>query len=169
MWCFVADRDMEGTVWNEAEIDRRSRQLATYVITIWPHADVLRRELGIAPPEQNNPNIVSGIAPATARRLVDTITSSGIEGRWISIEGLNRTRRGDRYGRYLRIGGGDQSHGAWFGVSEDHQELVLDFWTPTSASGTLRAISLPDGDFFEMLQTATEQVHDIARSISPSD
>lgn len=41
--------DMDGTIWNEAEIDHRSRQLAGYVTRIWPHADVLRRELGISP------------------------------------------------------------------------------------------------------------------------
>ena len=40
--------DMDGTIWNEAEIDHRSRQLAGYVTRIWPHADILRRELGIS-------------------------------------------------------------------------------------------------------------------------
>ena len=161
--------DMEETVWNEAEIDRRSKQLAKYVMTIWPHADVLRRELGLAPIERKDSRAVSGIVPATARRLVDAVTESGIEGSWLNTIGLNRRRRGDCYGRYLKIGGGDQWHGAWFGVSKDHQGLVLDFWMPASARGTLRVISLPDGDFFEMLQTATEQVHDIARSISPCE
>ena len=43
--------DMEGTTWNEAEIRRRSRQLAGYVNRIWPYADVLRHDLGIAQPE----------------------------------------------------------------------------------------------------------------------
>ena len=42
--------DMDGTIWNEAGIDHRSRQLAGYVTRIWPHADVLRRELGISAP-----------------------------------------------------------------------------------------------------------------------
>ena len=40
-------RDMKGEVWNEAEIDRRSRQLADYVSKIWPHARELANELGI--------------------------------------------------------------------------------------------------------------------------
>ena len=41
--------DVEGKTWNEDEMRRRSRQLADYVIGIWPHAAVLRRELGIVP------------------------------------------------------------------------------------------------------------------------
>ena len=40
--------DMDGNIWNEEEIDRRTRQLAEYVIRIWPSVDVLQRELGIA-------------------------------------------------------------------------------------------------------------------------
>ncbi len=43
--------DMEETIWDEAEIYRRSKQLADYVNRIWPHADVLRRELGVEAPE----------------------------------------------------------------------------------------------------------------------
>ena len=38
-------RDMKGAAWNEAEIRRRSEQLANYVIKIWPHADGLRHSL----------------------------------------------------------------------------------------------------------------------------
>lgn len=41
-------RDMKGEAWNEAEIRYRSEQLANYVIKIWPHADGLRRSLGIS-------------------------------------------------------------------------------------------------------------------------
>lgn len=40
--------DMDGTIWNETEIELRSRQLADYVNNIWPHADALRRELGVS-------------------------------------------------------------------------------------------------------------------------
>ena len=39
--------DMEETIWNEQEINRRSQILADYVTRIWPHADALREELGI--------------------------------------------------------------------------------------------------------------------------
>ena len=39
--------DMKGEVWDAAEIDRRSMQLAAYVNRIWPHAEILARELGI--------------------------------------------------------------------------------------------------------------------------
>jgi len=42
--------DMKGEVWNEDEINRRSIQLASYVSRIWPHAEVLARELGIELP-----------------------------------------------------------------------------------------------------------------------
>ena len=160
--------DMEGAIWNKTEINRRSKQLLAYVITIWPHADVLRSELGIAQPQGEGSHVVSGILPATAIRLVEMVTEYGIQEHWLDIKGLNRKWRDDRYGRYLRVGGRDQWHGAWFGVSMSHQELVLDFWTPESAKGE-RVISLPDDDVYEMLQTATEQVRDIARSISPCD
>ena len=44
-------RDMKGEVWNEAEIDRRGKQLAAYVVRIWPHAEVLATELGIELPD----------------------------------------------------------------------------------------------------------------------
>ena len=40
--------DMEGNIWNEEEIDCRGKQLAEYVIRIWPSADALRGEMGIA-------------------------------------------------------------------------------------------------------------------------
>ena len=40
-------RDMNGEAWSEGEIRSRSEQLAHYVIEIWPHADDLRRSLGI--------------------------------------------------------------------------------------------------------------------------
>ena len=40
-------KDREHDTWNEAEINRRSRQLAVYVNKIWPHADALRRDLGV--------------------------------------------------------------------------------------------------------------------------
>ena len=40
-------RDMEGEIWNQSEIERRSRQLAVYVNTIWPHAETLASELGL--------------------------------------------------------------------------------------------------------------------------
>ena len=43
-------RDIEGEVWNESEIDRRSMQLAGYVNRLWPHAEVLSKELGIELP-----------------------------------------------------------------------------------------------------------------------
>ena len=39
--------DMDGDVWNEREIDRRSRQIAEYVSKLWPDADVLARTLGL--------------------------------------------------------------------------------------------------------------------------
>ena len=38
-------QDMNGDSWNEAEIDRRGKELAEYVVKIWPNADTLRREL----------------------------------------------------------------------------------------------------------------------------
>ncbi|MDE0628036.1 MAG: DUF262 domain-containing protein [Bryobacterales bacterium] len=157
--------DMEGTIWNEVEIKRRSKQLADYVIMIWPHADALRRKLGIAQPEGEGSKIVSGIPTATAKRLVDAVTDYGIQEHWLDIKGLNRTQRDGRYGRYLRIGEPGHRHGAWFGVSPSHQELVLEYYTKED----LEVIPLPDDNFYEMLQTATEQVRDIARSISPCD
>ena len=161
--------DMEGAVWNEAEINRRSKQLADYVVAIWPHADALRRELGIAQPKDDGSRVVSGVPPATARRLVDAVTEYGTQEHWLDTKGLNRRHRDGCYGRYLRIGGRDQWHGAWFGVSMSHPALVLDFWMPASVKGEQRVIPLPDDDFYEMLQTAREQVRDIARSISQCD
>ncbi|WP_428273518.1 DUF262 domain-containing protein [Candidatus Palauibacter sp.] len=160
--------DVEGIVWNEEEIDRRSKQLAKYVIAIWPHAEALGRELNIAPLEREDHPVVSGIAPATAERLVDAVTESGIEGHWLNTKGLNRRRRGDRYGRYLKIGREDIWYGAWFGVSADHQGLVLDFGTTTSGGEAIQVISLPDGDFYEMLQSVTERAREIAHAIAPT-
>ena len=38
-------QDMNGDSWNEDEINRRGKQLAEYVVEIWPNPDNLRREL----------------------------------------------------------------------------------------------------------------------------
>ena len=157
--------DMDGPIWNEKEINRRSKQLADYIIKIWPHAEMLRRELRIEPPEDDGSRLVSGIAPKTARHLVDAVTDQGTDEGWLDTKGLNRTKRGDRYGRYLSIGGGDQWEGAWFGVSTEHRCLMLDFWD--SARGETPPFLLPDGNFYKILDAATEWVREVARSISP--
>ena len=39
--------DMDGDVWNEPEIDRRSKQLAEYVSKIWPDPERLAKELAL--------------------------------------------------------------------------------------------------------------------------
>ena len=49
--------DMEGNIWNEAEINRRSKQLAEYVIQIWPSVDVLQEELNIEQPDGESGSI----------------------------------------------------------------------------------------------------------------
>ena len=54
--------DMQGEIWTEAEINRRSKLLAKYVNRIWPHADVLRRRLGIrSPSEAGNGEETGGV------------------------------------------------------------------------------------------------------------
>ena len=156
--------DGKRKIWNEAEINRRSKQLADYVIKIWPHADVLRMQLGIEESRECPPRLASGIPPQTARHLVDAVTEAGVDDGWLDTKGLNRTKRGDRYGRYLRIGGGDEWRGAWFGVSSEHRSLMVGFGE--SAGGETQLISLPDADFYGMLDAVTERVREIARSIS---
>ena len=47
--------DMRGDVWNEAEIDRRSMQLAGYVNRLWPDAEALADELNIELPASPTP------------------------------------------------------------------------------------------------------------------
>ena len=54
--------DMEGDVWNESEIDRRSRQLAAYVTEIWPDAEVLVDELDIVVPDPDSASTAGEIA-----------------------------------------------------------------------------------------------------------
>ena len=157
--------DMDGSIWNETEINRRSKQLADYITEIWPHARILRNELGIASPEGNGSRLVSGIAPKTARLLIDTVTDTGTDEGWADTKGLNRTKRGSRYGRYLRIGGGSGRRTAWFGVSTEHRCLVLDYLGSEEAETHL--ISLPDANFYEQLDTISERVREFARSISP--
>ena len=46
--------DMDATIWDESQINRRSKQLAEYVNRIWPSSDVLRSELGIAQQEEES-------------------------------------------------------------------------------------------------------------------
>ena len=48
-------RDMQGDKWNQDEIERRGRQLAEYVVRIWPHAEGLAAKLGITPQELDTP------------------------------------------------------------------------------------------------------------------
>ena len=89
--------DMEGDIWNEQEIDRRSNIIARYVNKIWPHSVVLREDLGIAPVNNDVDDLVSGISPLVAERLVDSVTEFGIEDGWADTSGLNRRRLDDRY------------------------------------------------------------------------
>ena len=157
--------DMEGETWNEGEIDRRGQAIANYVNEIWPHAATLRRQLGIASPKEEAEDMVSGISPLVAERLVDSVTESGTEDGWVDNEGLNRWRRDGRYGPYLRLGGGDRWQGVWFGVSANDGQLVLDWWDPSDIPD--RLIALPNGiDFNEILESVTTQVRETADSIA---
>ncbi len=157
--------DMEGETWNEGEINRRSQIIANYVNEIWPHAASLRRKLAIASPEKEADDMVSGISPLVAERLVDSVTESGVEDGWADNEGLNRRRLDGRYGRYLLLGGGDRWHGVWFGVSVRDRQFVLDCWDPSDAPD--RLIAVPDGiGFNEVLESVTTQVREVADSIA---
>ncbi len=96
-------RDMEGEVWNESEIDRRSMQLAGYVNRLWPHAEVLSKELGIelpvsAPPgpetvrpQKTNTNTLYAefYRPLVARLRrsgVEAVGKGGWRGQWRSFQ-----------------------------------------------------------------------------------
>ena len=159
--------DMEGETWNETEINRRGQFIARYVNDIWPHATSLRKELGIRPTDDAD-DLVSGISPLVAQRLVDSVTDSGVEDGWADTEGVIRRRRDGRYGRHLYLGGGDRWHGAWFGVSERDHQLMLDYWEPEGALD--RFIEVPDGiGFDEQLESVTTQVREIAEAIAASD
>ena len=158
-------KDMEGETWNEREINRRSQTVADYVNKIWPHMAALRRELGIASPEEEAHDYISDIHPLVAERLVDSVTESGIDDGWADKEGLNRCRRDERYGRYLRLGGGDRWYGVWFGVSTRDRQLVLHYSDPEDAPD--RFITVPDGvGFDEILESVTTQVRAVADSIA---
>ena len=153
--------DMEGGIWNEKEINRRSETLANYVNETWPHAAALRRTLGI--PSEDEKSFVSGISVLFAKRLVDGVTNSGIEEGWADREGLNRASRGERYGRYLWLGGGDRWRETWFGVSTGDRELVLDY---TARDVPDEFIKVPDGGLHEMIEYVTTQVRETAESIA---
>ena len=157
--------DMEGEVWNEREINRRSQTLANYVNGIWPHAVELRRQLGTLAPTAEADGTVSGLRPRVAQKLVDSVTETGVDEGWADRRWLNLTRRDDRYGRYLRLGGGSRWHGAWFGVSTQHRHLVLDFFEPAGAPECL--IFVPEGlAFHEELESVEQQVRQVASSIA---
>lgn len=159
--------DMEGGIWNEQEINRRSQILARYVNKIWPHAAAVRRELGI-PAEDGARGFVSGFSALVAEKLVDSVTESGIEDGWADKEGLYRKCRGDggeRYGRYLKLGGGDRWRVVWFGVSTRDRRLVLDYGTDDAPDVF---ISVPD-DIGEMIESVTTQVREVAEFIAAGD
>ena len=157
--------DMEVETWNEREINRRSQIIADYVKEIWPHAAALRRELGIASREEEANDLVSGISPMVAERLVDSVTESGIEDGWADKEGLTRWHRDGRYGRHLRLGGTGRWHGVWFGMSPKGRQLVLDYWDPKDAPD--RFITVPDGvGFDEVIESVTTQVRQVADAIA---
>lgn len=158
-------KDMEGETWNEREINRRSQIIADYVNKLWPHAAALRREIGIASPEEEAHDFISGIHPLVAEHLVDSVTESGIDDGWADKEGLTRWRRDERYGRYLLLGGGDRWHGVWFGVSTRDRQLMLDYFDPEDTPN--RFITVPDGvGFDETLESVTTQVRAVADSIA---
>ncbi len=157
--------DMEGDTWNREEIDRRSRVIADYVKAIWPHAGALRREMGVAVPEKETENRVSGIPGEVAQRLVDSVTESGLEDGWANTDGLNRARHEGRYGRHLRLGGGARWHSYWFGLSTKSRHLTLE-----SSDAEDHLIQIPDErDFDDVLESATTQVRDVAESISSAN
>ena len=157
--------DMEGQTWNEGEIDRRSQIISDYVNEIWPHAAVFRQQMGVESPEEEAQDMVSGISPLIAERLVDSVTDSGIEDGWADNEGLNRRTRDGRYGRYVWLGGGDSWHCVWFGVSANDRQLVLDCWDPSDIPD--RFIPVPEGiGFNEVLESVTNQVREAADSIA---
>ena len=65
--------DMKDEVWNEAEIDRRSIQLAGYVNTIWPHAEVLAKQLGIELPLSPQPQQPEPSRPKPTTTNINTL------------------------------------------------------------------------------------------------
>ena len=94
--------DMKGEVWNEDEIDRRSIQLAGYVNTIWPHAEVLSKKLGIelpTPPQQSEPRqpkptnintlyaqFYGPVVTRLRRSGVEPVGKRGLRGQWRSFQ-----------------------------------------------------------------------------------
>ena len=157
--------DMESGTWNEREINRRSDLIASYVNEIWPHTAALRQQLGLESPMEEKTDFVSGISRLDAERLVDGVTESGLEDGWADYEGLNRQRRNERYGRYIRLGGGDRWHCVWFGVSVEDRQLVLDYFDPSEAPDCF--IAIPSGiGFNEVLESVTTKVREVAESIA---
>ena len=157
--------DMEGDTWNEVEIDRRSRIIAEYVNKIWPHSTVLRTELGIVSQNGDTDNLVYGISPLVAERVVDSVTEYGVEDGWADISGSNRRWRDDRYGRYLRLGGGGRWCGVWFGVSTRDRNFVLSFWDPEDTPDNF--IEVPaSADFDELLDFVTTHVREVAANVA---
>ena len=157
--------DMKGDVWNEKEIDRRSRVIANYVKEIWPHADALRQELGIVARDDHGEDLDAGIPAEMAERIIESVTETGIEEDWADTEGLLRSRRQGRYGRHLNLGGGSQWQGYWLGVSPSSRDFVLESWEPREYAN--HPVDLPDErDFDDVLESITTQVRDIADSIA---
>ena len=153
--------DMEGSIWNEQEIKRRSKIIAEYVNKIWPHSVVLREELGIASPNDKAPDLVSGISSLVAERLIDSVTETGIEDGWANTDQLNRARRDGRYGRHLRLGGGGHWKRVWFGVSTRDRQLVLNLWDSMDTPDYF--IEVPESvDFDEALESVTTEVREAA-------
>ena len=71
-------------------------------------------------------------------------------------------RRGTRYGRYVRLGGGDRWEVVWFGVSREPRQLVLD-----RSNATDHFIRVLDGvGLDEVLESVTTQVREVADAIA---
>ena len=96
--------DMKDEVWNEAEIDRRSMQLAGYVNRLWPDAEALAKELDIELPVSPPPAGPETVRPRPTntntlyaefyKPLVARLRRSGVEpvgkggwrGQWRSFQ-----------------------------------------------------------------------------------
>lgn len=157
--------DVDGATWNESEINRRSQTMADYVNKIWPHAATLRTKLGVDSPEEFGNDLVFGISPLVAERIVDSVTESGIEDGWVDKTGLNRWPRDNRYGRYLRLGGGGRWHVVWFGVNTSDRQLVLSYSEPKGAPD--RCITVPDDvSFDEVVDSVASQLREVAHSVA---
>ena len=119
--------DMNGDIWNEEEILNRCKDLSGYVISIWPHAEILREELDVEPRDSDSIEFVAGISKNDFEHVIDSVIELGVEEGWIHEDGISRQLHNNSYGREFLLRCDNVFNKVWLCINIQEKHVVLSF------------------------------------------